>query len=112
MYQAERWSYRGIRYRFDASPGTYRATLHFAETNNAYMAAGKRTFDVLVNGEKLHSAVDVFANAGKATAWQLDADFEVTGNEIVIELTKGAAGPAIKGLEVREISKSNQDAKP
>ena len=107
VYQTERWSYRGVRYRFDASPGRYRATLHFAETNNGYAAEGKRTFDVMINGEKLKEAVDVFASAGKATAWQLPIDFEVTGDEIDIELRKVAAGPAIKGIEIREIAKAS-----
>ncbi len=108
VYQSERWSYRGVRYRFDAEPGHYRATLHFAETNNTFSAVGKRTFDVFINGEKRHAGVDVFAKAGKETAWQLDTEFELKDNEIVIELRKVAAGPAIKGIEVREISKAHE----
>jgi hypothetical protein len=104
LYQTERWAYSGLRYRFDAPPGNYRLTLHFAETNNSYGAVGKRTFDVVVNDEKLGEAVDVFANAGKGTAWKLDIDFEQKGEEVVVDLKKVKAGPAIKGIELREVS--------
>ncbi|MFP6658407.1 MAG: malectin domain-containing carbohydrate-binding protein [Pirellulales bacterium] len=103
LYQAERWSYQTIKYRFSVDPGQYQVTLHFAETNRIYSAAGKRTFDVYFNGEKTHAAVDVFSKAGAATAWQLPTKVEVQSKSLVIELRKGAAGPSLKGIEVREL---------
>ena len=64
VYQTERWSYNQIQYAFTVKPGRYQLILHFAETNRKFSQAGKRTFDVLVNGAKVHTAVDIFAAAG------------------------------------------------
>ena len=66
---------------------------------------GRRRFDVYINGEKRHGDVDIFASAGAATGWQLSTELDVTGKEIDISLRKGTAGPAIKGIEVRELPK-------
>jgi hypothetical protein len=103
LYQSERWSYQTIRYRFDVDPGQYQIILHFAETNRTYQKPGKRTFDVYFNSEKVHPGVDIFAKAGAATAWQLESKVEAKSKSLVVELRKGAAGPALKGIEVREL---------
>jgi len=105
VYRTERWARRTVRYRFDVTPGRYQVVMHFAETNATFSVKGKRTFDVSFNGKKRHTAVDIFAAAGKATAWQLSTDVDVTGKELVIELLKNKNGPAIKGLEVRQLAK-------
>ncbi|MCH7728714.1 MAG: hypothetical protein IH991_19860 [Planctomycetes bacterium] len=101
VYQTERWSYNGLRYRFDVKPGRYEVVLHFAETNRQLSAAGKRMFDVLINGRKHHSAVDIAAKVGANRAWQLSTPIIVSDKELVVELRKVKAGPALKGIEVR-----------
>lgn len=108
IYQTERWSYRTIRYSFDLKPARYQVVLHFAETNRAYSAPGMRTFDVLLAGEKRHEGVDVCAEAGAATGWQLATEVDVTKSPLVIELQKARAGPSLKGIEVREVAKPNR----
>lgn len=106
VYRSERWSYNGVRYVFDGlAPGKYVLVLHLAETNQAFMGEGKRTFDVVVDGDKRHEAVDVFKSAGGGNrAWQLETPVDVAAGEgrIVVDLLANAAGPAVKGVEVRQ----------
>jgi len=78
--------------------------LHFAETNPQFGAKGKRTFDVTINGQPRHEAVDVFDRAGGMNkTCQLSIPVELTDDDrdIIIELL-AAAGPAIKGVEVQQ----------
>ena len=105
IYTTERWSNSTVRYQFDVSPGRYRVVLHFAETNRVFSVKGKRKFDVFINGKKLQANVDIFASAGAAKAWQLPIELDVSGKELLIELRKVTNGPAIKGLEVRQLTK-------
>ncbi|MFP6611657.1 MAG: malectin domain-containing carbohydrate-binding protein [Pirellulales bacterium] len=102
MYQTERWSYQSIRYRFDLKPGAYEVVVHFAETNRTYAVKGKRTFDVIMGGSKVREAVDIFGESGGLnTAWQMVTKVKVADSPFVVELRKGQAGPALKGIEIR-----------
>jgi len=83
--------------------GKYLVVLHFAETNPTFSAAGKRVFKVHINDEERHGEVDVVAEAGAMTAWQLPTEVEVKGEEILLEVLKVNAGPAVKGIEVRRL---------
>ncbi|MCH8921538.1 MAG: hypothetical protein IIA67_00140 [Planctomycetes bacterium] len=103
VYQTERWSNNTLKYTFKIKPGRYQLILHFAETNRIFSKTGKRTFDVLLGGEKIHSAVDVFAAAGANRAWQLAKEITVKGGSIDLQLRKVKAGPALKGIELRAI---------
>jgi sialate O-acetylesterase len=105
MYTTERWSNTGLKYAFDAEPGRYEIILHFAETNPAFSVAGKRTFDVHINGQKKHENVDVFGKSGRRSAWALRTmiELDLLEDSIVVELKKGKNGPALKGIEVREM---------
>ena len=105
IYTTERWSNQTVSYKFDVSPGRYRVVLHFAETNRTFSVKGKRKFDVYINGKKRHADVDIFASAGAAKAWQLSTDLDVSEKQLVIELRKGTNGPAVKGIEARELVK-------
>ncbi len=110
IYQSERWSYNRLSYKFDVTPGRYVVILHFAETNKIYTVAGKRTFNVLINGKQAHANVDVAARVGADRAWQLPTTLDVSGKSIDIELRKAKAGPALKGLEIREVPAANGEA--
>lgn len=103
MFTTERWANSALQYKFAVEPGRYAITLYFAETNPRFAKTGKRIFDVEVNGEKQHEAVDVFAKAGVRTAWTLPSETLVDpgSKQIVVELKKVNNGPALKGIEVR-----------
>ncbi len=101
IYRTERWANRGLAYRLAVKPGRYLVVLHFAETNKIFSAAGKRVFNVSINGEERHAKVDIFAKAGFNKAWKLPTEVEVKEKEILLELRRVKSGPALKGIEVR-----------
>ncbi|MEZ5300486.1 MAG: malectin domain-containing carbohydrate-binding protein [Verrucomicrobiales bacterium] len=105
IYQSERWANAGLRYRFPVEPGDYEVILYLAESNKEFMEAGKRTFDVAINNEVVKAAVDVFAQAegaNKALELRFLTKPDPAG-DIVVDLRKGVAGPALKGVEVRAV---------
>ncbi len=75
--------------------------LHFAETY--FTAAGKREFNVAINGSTVLTNLDIYATVGANTA--LVDTFTATANssgDIVIAFADGAANqPVIYGIEIR-----------
>jgi hypothetical protein len=84
------------------SAGTqYTVLLHFAEFY--WTAAGKRVFNVAINGTTVLSNFDIYATVGgnKALVEQFTATANSSG-QIVIAFTGGAANqPVISGIEIR-----------
>jgi hypothetical protein len=60
LYQNERWG--SYNYTFPVPAGSYQVTLKFAETT--WTAAGKRVFNVSINGATVLTNFDIFADAG------------------------------------------------
>jgi fibronectin type 3 domain-containing protein len=80
---------------------SYTVLLHFAETY--FSAAGKREFNVAINGTTVLTNLDIFATVGEYSALveQFTATANSSGN-IVIALTDGTANqPVISGIEIR-----------
>ena len=80
----------------------YSLRLHFAE--NSLAKSGARKFDVTVNGVKVLSAFDVFANAGGKNK-ALIKTFNTTANgsgQIVVSFTAVTAAqpPIVNGIEI------------
>src|SRR5581483_8061446 len=100
LYQSERWG--ASTYTFHVPAGNYQVTLKFAEIY--WTAAGKRQFNVLINGSQVLTNFDIVADAGGA----FKADDKVYNNiasdgsnEIVIQLAAGAQDqPKISALQV------------
>ena len=108
LYQTERWGDSTYTFHMKPLPEGRACTvrLHFAETT--FDAAGKRVFNVEINGKPALSNFDVFQEAGgKNTA--LVREFsgiapDKDGN-IVIQFLKGPADePEINGIEINETS--------
>jgi Malectin domain/Fibronectin type III domain len=80
----------------------YTVLLHFAEIY--FTAAGKREFNVAINGTTVLTNLDVYATVGGDTA--LVEQFTATANssgQIVIVYTDGAVNqPSAAGLEIRQ----------
>jgi bifunctional ADP-heptose synthase (sugar kinase/adenylyltransferase) len=75
--------------------------LHFAEYY--WTAAGKRVFNVTINGTKVLSNFDIYATAGanKAVVEQFTATANSSG-QIVIAYSNGTADqPKASGIEIR-----------
>ena len=67
LYQTER--YGNFSYAIPLPNGEYLVTLKFSETY--FSAAGKRSFDVVVEGDEVVSNLDLFVEAGRYAAYDL-----------------------------------------
>jgi hypothetical protein len=100
VYQSER--YGNVTYTIPSlvAAASYTVRLHFAELFQT--AAGKRTFNVTINGTTVLSNFDIFAATGaefKATL----RDFTTTANssgQIVIQFTTVKDNATIEGIEI------------
>jgi hypothetical protein len=87
-------------YTFPVANGVYTVKLHFAETAQA--AAGRRVFNVALNGAPALLGFDIFAQAGGALK-ALDESFPVSvaNGQIQLQFTNGAAGqPLVNSIEI------------
>ncbi|HLZ87900.1 MAG TPA: malectin domain-containing carbohydrate-binding protein, partial [Puia sp.] len=81
-------------------PGDYRVELYFAEP---WLGAGSpkldctgwRTFDVAVNGQPVIKNLDIWKEAGRATALKKIVDVHVTGNKLDIGFPHIESGQAL-----------------
>jgi hypothetical protein len=74
LYQSER--YGSFTYNIPVANGDYVVTLKFAELY--FSATGRRVFDVLIEGGKVVNNLDVFAQVGKNTAYDVTVSVRVT----------------------------------
>jgi len=101
VYQTERFGDFTYTIPSLTAGTTYTVNLHFAEIY--WAAAGKREFNVLINGAQVLTNFDVFATAGGediAIVKSFPATASATGT-ITIQFTTGAADlPKVSGIEV------------
>ncbi|NQU24318.1 MAG: hypothetical protein HQ567_23800 [Candidatus Nealsonbacteria bacterium] len=97
LYQTCRYDTRG--YDLDVPNGTYRVTLQFCEPH--FDSAGKRVWDVKIQGKKVVERLDIFAVVGKFAA--LDRafdDVQVADERLKIEFAYLASLPCISGIVI------------
>jgi len=102
IFHNQRWdavSGSPMQWDFPVAPGTYDVRLYFAETYGSTKGVGKRVFDVSIEGTKVLSKYDIFAdvggNKGVVKSFSVNAD----GN-IDIDFAKVANNPLIMGIEI------------
>jgi hypothetical protein len=97
LYKSERFGI--FLYRFTVPNGTYLVRLKFAEI--VFDAPGKRIFGVAINGQRVLSQFDVFAQAGGRNV-AVDRQFavNVTGGQIVIETLPVLENPKVSAVEI------------
>jgi subtilisin family serine protease len=98
--------YGAFSYQFTVPNGTYTVNLKFAEISQT--AAGRRQFNVGINGSSVLTNFDVFAQSGGEFV-ALDKPFavSVTNGQISIQFTSGAANlPIINAIEILAASTS------
>jgi predicted GH43/DUF377 family glycosyl hydrolase len=107
VYQSERWGACTYTIPVEAK-ATYTVRLHFAETT--FTQAGARKFNVNLNGKRVLTDFDVFAEAGgafKAVVKDVSGIAPDAAGHIVIAFSNGSADqPKISGIEVLAQSKS------
>ncbi len=103
VYQSERWASPSLTYTLPnlVVGGKYTVRLHFAEIY--FSAAGKRRFNVSINGTQVLSDFDILATAGAANkaAVQTFTTNPNSSGQIIIQYTAGSAdNPKSGGIEI------------
>lgn len=87
---------------FPITNGAYRVVLHFSE--NVYTAPGQRMFDVEIEGRKVLTNFDIFANAANRQHRAVVRNFTVQVTDGVLEIEflhiPGYSDPTVMGIEV------------
>jgi hypothetical protein len=78
--------------------GAYNATLRFAELS--YASAGRRIFDVSINGQQVLNDLDVAALVGKNAALDRTFPVTVTDGSITIGFQRVFDNPSIAAIEI------------
>jgi len=105
LYQREHYSTSsaGFFYQFDCPPGIYETTLLEAETY--WAAAGKRVFNVFIQGRQVLTNCDIYAAAGGANI-PISRVFTnaVTNSQLQILFTPVVDNARVSGVQVRKIA--------
>jgi Malectin domain len=100
VYQTERYGASTYTFPSLTPSAAYTVRLHFAELFQT--AAGKRVFNVAINGTTVLSQFDIFATAGaafKAVVREFTANANASG-QIVITFTTVTDNATIEGIEI------------
>jgi hypothetical protein len=106
VYQSERYGDFSYALSGLTPNAAYTMRLHFAEIY--WTAAGKRTFNVSINGQQVLSNFDIFADAGganKAIARDFAASADGSG-KLIVQFTNIIGGAKCSGIEVLSNSSS------
>ena len=96
-YLTMRYGLQG--YLFKVPPGKYSITLSFAEPQ--FEAAGKRMFSVKLQGRIVLAHLDVFARAGRLTAFDSTHDIQAPDGRVRIDFVEGKSTPCISAIVIR-----------
>ena len=91
LYRAYSFDGKGLDYGFDVENGTYKVTMHFAETYAPNFEKGGLTFDVELENRVVVDDLDVFARAGARNALTIERTVEVRDGKLDVEARKMAA---------------------
>ena len=102
LYQSERYA-KTLDYAIPVANGTYDVSLLFAE--NYWSDNQQRTFNISVEGEEITPSLDIYAEAGRLTAFdQLVSSVLVTDGVLDIAMDGIADKATLSGLEILQTS--------
>src|SRR5208283_3646650 len=96
LYQTERFG--NFSYNIPVANGNYTVTLKVAEIY--WNAAGKRIFNVSMQGQQVISNLDIFAKAGKNAAYDVSIPVTVTNGMLNINFTPVIDNAKVSAIEV------------
>jgi hypothetical protein len=96
LYQSER--YGNFSYSVPMTNGSYNVTLKFAE--GYFSAAGQRIFNVAVNGATVISNLDIYAKAGKNTAYDVVVPATVSNGTLTIQFTSVVNNAEVRAIKI------------
>ena len=96
LYQG--WRYGNLNYNIPVSNGSYSVTLKFSDW---YSAAGKRVFDVKMEGTTVLSNFDIFAKAGYLNAYDVTIPVTVSDGTLNIQFINKVDNAKINAIIVK-----------
>ncbi|MGY4911381.1 nucleoside hydrolase-like domain-containing protein [Micromonospora aurantiaca (nom. illeg.)] len=96
LFQTER--YGNFSYAKSLTNATYQVTLYFAETYHTQ--AGKRVFDVLMEGTEKITDLDIYAKAGANNAYTTQTTVAVTDGTLNIQFVSNVENAKVNAIKV------------
>jgi hypothetical protein len=96
LYQSER--YGNFSYDIPVPNGNYIVTLMFAEFY--WNAAGKRIFDVEIQGKEVIINLDIYAAVGKYSAYDINVPVSVTDGVLKIDFFADKGGAKVSAIKI------------
>jgi len=96
LYKTERWG--NCSYNIPVANGNYNVTLKFAEIY--FSAAGKRVFNVTINGQTVISNLDIYAKVGKNAAYDVVVPVNVTNGTINISFVSQVDYAKVSAIKI------------
>lgn len=115
LYNTERWgdpAQGNLRYVFNVREGEYKIRLHFAEIWDSAFVAGKRVFDVNVNGQAAAMELDVYARAGARTPLVIEYAAIPNEGRIAVEFFGKIHHAKVSGIEILPVNPFHADKAP
>ena len=110
LFQSERYdnsSAPEMQWNFPVSNGNYEVRLYFAENYSGAGSPGSRVFDVVIEDVLALDDYDVVADAGAMFVGVMQSfEVEVSDGLLTIDLLHVIQNPAIKGIEIIDITGS------
>lgn len=108
IYYARRWG--AFAYNIPVPNGQYTLNLHFADS--LYTVAGKRVFDVRIEGTTALSNFDIAARAGGKAKLVKTFTVNVTDGMVTIETIRKIENPLLSGIELIPFGDTTAPAAP
>ncbi len=99
LYQNNKFG-KPVSYKIPLTNKTYKVTLMYAEIFHA--AVGRRVFDVIIEGVKVASSLDVYAKVGKNVAYNETHSVTLTDGELNIEFASIVDNANISAIKIEE----------
>ena len=85
---------------YAVSPGLYKVTLYFTESNSRNFKNGARVFDVAIEGQLEFDNLDIYREAGANTALLKTTTVNVTDGQVNIQFLHQVKNPLIKAIAI------------
>ena len=99
LYQTDRYAPGTLQYAFNVPNGNYAVTLKFAEI--LYSTAGRRVFNIFINGSAIQANFDIVAQAGAPnTAVDRTYYVPVSNGQILIQFAAVTDNPKVSAISI------------
>ncbi len=112
IYQTERWASGILRYDIPVVPGEYQIQIHLAEMHGASQTTGARVFDIRIEGAIVENTIDIFDEAGAATALIKTYNINITDTNLDLDFLNNPGNPKVSAIAVLPKSFSGEVAGP